>query len=796
MQLDRRAFVKLIAGGVGGTLLSPLPWKLADDTAIWSQNWSWRPSPEEGAASKVNSICQLCPGGCGIRVRLIEKERAVRIEGNPTHPVNRGGVCPLGAAGLQLVYGPSRIETPLRQTGKRGDPKGFKPVSWEEAFKVLADKLRAVRRQPEGLVCISGRPQGTVSELFERFLQAYGSPNYLLMPTGAETESLGLLLSQGYDGLLAYDLENDRMVISFGCGYIEGWGAPNRMMAAYGDWRSQPYLGRPRIIQVEPRGSLSASKADEWVAVAPGTEAALALGLAHVIVREDLYDRSFVSKYSHGFEDWTDTQGRQHQGFKSLVLKEYDPKKVAEFTGVSREKIVSLAREFARTKPAVALSGRGQGRMPGLVYEFLAIQSLNALVGSLHQRGGVTRAPQVPLAPWPDTVLDETARAGRKAPRLDGGPPVPAQHFYSFVENLEQEKPYSARMLWVYQANPAHDLADVQPFIQALDKIETVVSFSSFMDETTQLADLVLPGPTYLERLEDVPPPPGVQYAVFGLSKPVLVPRFETRHPGDVVINQAKSLGGSVAASFPWPDYETALKERVKGIFAAGRGQVAGQPGSEPWRRKGLPLAPNYRSFGELWDKLMEHGCWFDTSEGMPAWDAAFTTPSGKFEFYCEKLRQFGVNGKDIAYLPHYEVVEPAGDEETYPLLLMPYETMAITNGPVANPPFMTKLLFDFELKGNDCFVEINPETAAAAGLKEGDRVALETVRGALTVRVHLTEGARPGVVFIPTGLGHGAFDSYIKGKGVNANEILVARQDRLTGLASWWGTRVKIFKI
>jgi anaerobic selenocysteine-containing dehydrogenase len=108
----------------------------------------------------------------------------------------------------------------------------------------------------------------------------------------------------------------------------------------------------------------------------------------------------------------------------------------------------------------------------------------------------------------------------------------------------------------------------------------------------------------------------------------------------------------------------------------------------------------------------------------------------------------------------------------------------------------LTKLIFDFELKGNDSFVEINPKTAADMGLKEGDRVSLETERGTLNVRVHLTGAARPNVVFIPTGLGHTSFDSFIKGKGVNVNEILVSQQNKVTGLATWWGTRVKILKI
>jgi anaerobic selenocysteine-containing dehydrogenase len=637
-----------------------------------------------------------------------------------------------------------------------------------------------MRQKARGLVCISGKRQGTVSELFARFLRAYGSPNYMLMPAAADAESLGMFFSQGQSGLPGYDLENAKMIISFGSSYLEGWGTPARMLLAFGNWRNKSEGDQVKIVQVETRGSLSGSKADDWVAVAPGTEAALALGLAQVIISEGRYDRAFVNQYSHGFDE-----------FRRLLQRNYTPEKVAAITEVPKEKIVALAREFAQAKPAVALSGWGQGRMQGSIYDFLAVQSLNALVGSLHKPGGVTRTPSVPLAPWPEVVLDAMSLEGEKEPRLDGASglqsALPANLFYNFVKNINQGNPYPTQMLWVYEANPTHDLADVKPFIEALSKIETVVSFSSFIDETTQLADL----------LEDVSTPPGLQYAVFGLSKPVLMPRFATIHPGDILIQLAKSLGGGVASSFPWSDYETALKERVEGLAQRGSGRVADEPGVEPWKGgQGGNIAPNYDSFDDLWEKLGEHGCWYDTSAAMPSWDSAFKTPSGKFEFYSQKMRQIGIRGNDLTYLPHFEQVEPTGDPNEYPLLLMPYETLIITNGPVANPPFMTKMLFDFELKGNDCFVEINTKTAANLGLKEGDRVALQTERGSLEARVHLTGAARPDVVFIPTGLGHSGFDSYIKGKGVNANAILVAQQDKVTGLATWWGTRVKIYKV
>jgi anaerobic selenocysteine-containing dehydrogenase len=610
------------------------------------------------------------------------------------------------------------------------------------------------------------------------------------MPTAADAESLGMFFSQGQNGLPGYDLENAKMIISFGSSYIEGWGAPARMQLAFGNWRSKAEGNGARIVQVETRGSLSSSKADDWLAVTPGTEAALALGLAQVIVSEGYYDRSFVNQYSYGFDE-----------FKRLLQRNYTPEKVAAITGVTREKISALARDFSQTKPAVALSGWGQGRMQGSVYDFLAVQSLNGLVGNLHKPGGVTKRPSVPLAPWPEVVLDAMSLEGEKEPRLDVASEVqsslPTSLFYNLVTNMNQGKPYPTQMLWVYEANPAHDLADVEPFIESLSKIETVVSFSSFMDETTQLADLVLPGPTYLERLEDVLTPPGLQYPVFGLSTPVLMPQFATIHPGDILIRLAKSLGGGVASSFPWPDYEAALKQRVEGLAQKDSGRVADEVGVEPWKGGiGSKLEPNYDSFDDLWDKLVEYGCWFDTSANMPSWDSAFKTPSGKFEFYSQKMRQIGIRGNDITYLPHFEQVKPAGNPADYPLLLMPYETLIITNGPVANAPFMTKMLFDFELKGNDCFVDINAKTAAKLGLKEGDRVAVQTERGSLEVRVHVSGNARPDVIFIPTGLGHSGFDSYIRGKGVNANEILVAQQDKTTGLATWWGTRVKIYKV
>ncbi len=135
MKIDRRSFLSFAIGGAAGTALSPLPWKLIDDVSIWSQNWEWTPMPQNGEASYVNSTCTLCPGGCGISVRRID-DRVVKIEGRDGHPVNNGGICPLGQSGPQLLYGPTRIKSPLKKVNG-----SWSKISWDAALEEIAARL-------------------------------------------------------------------------------------------------------------------------------------------------------------------------------------------------------------------------------------------------------------------------------------------------------------------------------------------------------------------------------------------------------------------------------------------------------------------------------------------------------------------------------------------------------------------------------------------------------------------------------------------------------------------------------
>jgi anaerobic selenocysteine-containing dehydrogenase len=740
MKIDRRSFLSFLIGGAAGTTLSPLPWKLMDDSSIWSQMWPWTPVPADGEVSYVNSVCTLCPGSCGITVQKID-DRAIKIEGMKGHPVNDGGICMLGLSGLQMLYGPRRVKTPLKRVGARGSGRWTK-ISWPDAIAETAQKLDEIRSasQPHAVAAISGSDRGTVPSLLKRFVNAYGSPNFIRTPSIQDSYELMFYLMHGNQSMAALDFENASLVLSFGSGIIDGWGAPVRMLRAYSQWRS----GGATIIQVEPRLSNTAAKADQWIPINPGTEAALALGLAHVIIKESLYDTSFVENYADGFEQW-----------KKHVRDEYRPDKVEKITGVNEKTIITLARKFARAARPMAICGRGQGHRPGSLDEFMAVHALNALVGSIHRKGGILPTAATDYIDWPGIQLDDTAYEGMAKERLDdaGGKRYPFTRYLlnRFVDVVDKAPADSTKMLLVHNANPLYTMHDTSMVRAAFDKIPFIVSFSPYMNETSRYADLLLPDHTYLERYEDVPTPAGMSKPVVGLARPVVEPQFDTKHVGDVIIALAKVLGGSMAAAFPWNNYETCLRDTL----------------------------------GDRWQKMMENGYWTDPFFAVSSSPLPFSSPSGKFEF---------VNG-DTGLMPTYDPVKIAGDEASYPLLLVPYDSIRLANGFVGDPPFMIKTVSDKVLKQHDVFIEINPETAKSLGLTEASRAVISTPKGKASVRVHLFDGIMPGVIAMPTGLGHVGNDEFIDGKGVNYNRLVGPVEDANSGLDVAWGIRAKLSK-
>ena len=394
----------------------------------------------------------------------------------------------------------------------------------------------------------------------------------------------------------------------------------------------------------------------------------------------------------------------------------------------------------------------------------MAVHALNALVGNINKPGGVSTRPEVAMQPWPEVVADNIAWAGCNMPRVDGA----GSRRYPLTKYLPDRwpqvvsKPGSGgiEVLLVQGADPCFTTMDSETVAKAFEQIPFVVSFSTFLDETTFYADMVLPNHHYLERWEDVPTPIGLHKPVLGMCKPIVPPQFDTRHVGDVLMTIAKSLGGSVAEAFPWKDYMSVLKGTM----------------------------------GEKWDTLTKTGYVADENYRPSPMGSAFGTPSGKFEFYVSTFDQTGLDmRKDVGYLPHYQPIKPEGNAVKYPLILIPKELIRLADRTIGNPPFCTKTLEENELRGNDLFVEINPKTAAEYGLAEGKHAVLATPKGEAKVLVNLSEGIMPGLVSIPKGLGHKAYDDYLAGKGVNANRLMGVVEDPISGLCATWGIRARL---
>ncbi len=740
MKIDRRSFLSLGVGAGAGIALSPLPWKITDDLSIWTQMWPWTPVPKDGEINYVNSVSTLCRCGCGIKVRKVD-DRAVKIEGQEGYPGSDGNACTLCLSGLQLLYSPAAIQTPLKNVGKKGNPV-WQAVSWDEAIGEIREKLSTLREEGKShtLACITGSDKGTVPALFRRFLQAYGSPNFMTMPSYEDAYEMTLKLMHGTEASVGFDLENSDYVLSFGSGILDGWGASVRMFKAKSAWKDK----KVKVVQADPRLSNSAAKADQWLAIKPGTESVLAMGLAAVIISEKLYNREFADRYASGFDT-----------FRNYVVEHYPLNFAARTTGIPETLIAKIAKEFAAASAPIALCGRGQGNTPGSVHEFMAVHALNALVGSVNRKGGVWAMPKQEYVNWPEPALDETAQKGLAETRADGAGsekyPLSKCLTGRLASVINEAKESPVQVLFVAGANPVYSLPDTKAVKKAFEKIPFTVSFASYMDETAEMADLILPSHGHLEKYEDVPTAAGMNKTVIGLAKPVVKPRYNTKYSGDAVILLAQALGGTVGEAFAWSGYEECLE----------------------------------RTLGDKWETLKEKGV-IGEDYTPPDWNQAFAEQ--KFAFMseaCAKQAEKGAPGP----------ATPEGDEGTFPLLLLPFDSMRLASGPVADTPFLVKIVSDKMLNGKESVIEINPETAGKLGLSEGKTALLTTPRGEAKVRVCLTQSVAPGILAMPRGLGHSGPDEYIAGKGSNINELIGPVEDPVSGLDAAWGIRAKLVK-
>ena len=785
MKLNRRDFLKM-GGGAGVAI--------ALGGGFWQ--WSHFPASEKpnapGVEKWVPTVCAQCMGGCGILVRVIDGW-ATNIIGNPLHPVNRGTLCPKGIASLQGLYDPDRIRSPLKRVGKRGEGR-WQPISWDEALHLVTESLKDLRQkgEPHHLVVLGGRYRGLMRSLWEHFLEAFGSPNYIdnqFQWEGSPME--GLFLTQGIYSLPAYDFENTQYILSFGSGLLESYWSPVQALRAYGHFRRGRPGQRGKLVQIESRLSITSIKADEWIPIQPGTEGIMALGIAHMMIKEGLYNKEFISNHTFGFENWIDAMGREHLGFKEFVLSEYEPHLVSKQTGIPVDTIIRLAREFAANQPSLAIGYRDRP------FHQMAVAVLNGLMGNIDTSGGILIPRTIPYQHLPPFKRDATAQRGCEKERIDEGKGLMEMHRpYLFAKNTLSGKPYQPKILFLYYTNPLFSNPKPDLFAKAFAEIPFIVSFSPYMDDSTHFADLILPDHTPLERWQDDPLFLNNGFSVLGIRQPVIEPLYQTKSTGDVLLHITKSLGGELRKALPWNDFKEILIYGLKGIFEAKRGDIFGLQFDEAWTRllqKGGWWAPSYKTFEEFWKSLQEKGGWWDPIYDFGEWDRIFKTPSKKFQFYAQGLK--GRDLKNSSLLPHWEEPKKTIDEKEYPLRLHIFKTMSLTGGRNANQPWLQEIVGPHLFERWKTWVEMNPETAKQLGVSDRDWVWVESPHGRIKVKARLYKGAMPEVVNIPFGLGHRSGGRWAAGLGANPYRLLQDHLDPLTGQPIHGTTRVKIYK-
>jgi len=565
MRIGRRTFLQIGAASIAGAVLAG-----CEHPRRWVHLEPYVRPPEEqlaGVATWYASTCRQCPAGCGIVVRIMNG-RALKIEGNPEHPLNRGKLCARGQAGLQLLYNPDRLSGPVQQEQVGGQARGsrrFSPLSWDAALNALYSKLQAAGSR--FAIWAGSNTSGHLVDLFQRFAQAAGAPAPLfydlysaLSGRRALREADRTLL--GDEQLPAYDVGHADVVLSFG-GNVLGTGLSTvRYGVEYGAFRGQPLGKRGYLVQIEPRMSITGAVADRWLPARPGSEARVAQALAWIIADQSLGSPDRAAR-------------------ARALVGETDVGQVAAESGLLVEDLERLARTFAAAERPLALPGGWVAGQPNGGEATTVIQALNLIAGMAGQPDGADWNPM-------------TTSQGLPSPELVR----PLTSSFSEVQDLvERMRAGEVQVLLVHGANPAFSLPDALGFADAVQHVPFVVSFSPLVDETALHADLILPDRTYLESWGYDVVSPNFGVPVVSSQQPVVTPVFDARATADVLLTVARGIE-PVSVALPWSD-EVALLQDVIASLPAGAFGGSGRD--------------------VLWARFLQHGGWWPALSGIPS---------------------------------------------------------------------------------------------------------------------------------------------------------------------------------
>jgi anaerobic selenocysteine-containing dehydrogenase len=643
--------------------------------------------------SVVRGVCPHdCPDGCAWLVTT-RNGRAVKLEGDPNHPFTRGELCgKMNGFVNDIVYSPDRLLYPLRRVGPKGSAR-FERVAWDAALDDVASRLQKIITEDGPTAILPYSYLGT-----EGIVQSNSLDNRFFARLGASRLERNICGSAGYEGMavtigtmtgmLPADIVHSRLILM--------WGA-NPVITNPHLWplvEQARKLGA-RVVVIDPLKSASAVQADWHVQPLPGTDAALALGMMHVIVKEGLHDRDYVDRHTSGFAK---LRGR---------LDEYPPERVARITGLKAEEIAELGRAYARTRPAAIRTLVGMEHRANGAMIFRTIACLPGLVGAWREKGGG-------LLHMTYSLFDEALNMkGVTMPELEN-PKTRTINMVQIGRALTSRdlKPRIRSMI-VYNSNPATIAPNQNLVVEGLKREDLLtVVVDHFVTDTARYADYVFPATTQMEHL-DLLPSWGHNY--LSLNTPALKPAGEARPNSEFFRRLASRLG--FKEKYLYDSDEEVIRTALRS--------------SHPYL-KGITYE---RLIAEGWAPLNLPDPWIPFANGN------FPTPSKKCEFYSERLLAKGMDP-----LPKHVPVGGAERGSAYPLtLLTPKHTRNFLNSSHAGVPASVR-------DEGEPQVQIHTGDAAERGIRDGEMVRVFNGRGSVKIRASVTNRTRPTVVSMPQG--------------------------------------------
>ncbi len=638
-----------------------------------------------GEVKKIKTCCRGCHGGCGV-IAHVQDGKVIKVEGDPQSPISYGTMCSKGLAVTQLAYHPDRIIHPMKKVNGK-----WERITWDEALDTIATRFKAVIKEygPESIVVGQGTGRDYESHLY-RFANLLGTPNVLTAGHMCYVSRVAsTLITCGNLPICDYR-GNPKCIVLWGCN--PQWSNPDEYKGV-DFWRA--YKKGVKLICVDPRKGFVANKADLWLQLRPGTDAALAMGFHHVILEEELYDKEFVAHHIHGWDAFTER------------VKQYPPERVQEITWVDKDLIRKAARLYATTKPACIHWGVPTEQNNNCADCTRIMTGLMAATGNLDAPGGNVLYVNPPTRTVAEFARHKELSPAQRAKRL-GGEQFKLGARVAFInpkkawDAILTGKPYPLKAGLLCGTNPVITRANAKEAYEALKKLEFLVVIDHFLTPTAELADIFLPAGTWLEQNH--------------------VADNWKRHGFALARQKCVEIGEA------WQDHKILM-------------ELGKRMGQEWWNTVEEALDYLLEPAGLNWEQFKEKGYIQGEMVYYKYKERGFSTPTGKVELLSTTLEKWGYDPvPKYTEIPESPVSRPDLAER------FPY----ILNAGLRTPTFFhsaNRMIPWLREIRPDPIVEIHPQTAKKHDIEDGAWVWIESPRGRIKERAKLNDGIDPRVI-------------------------------------------------